>query len=190
MHMPVLDAVFVGKVYLPEISQGPIVPPPGSGGGVPVFPAHPIAPGGGGGVVSPPIYYPPSIWPGPGGPVFPAHPIAPGGPPPVAGWTPPGYHPAHPIAPGGQPPGIWGGGNMPVPVPPIFYPPVFPVQPLPPIPPPGGGGTPPGGGMDGNWEWVWTPGAGWNLGFVPGDKPTPPGGTTPPDPNAPVPAPV
>jgi hypothetical protein len=39
----------------------------------------------------------------------PTHPIAPGGPPPVAGWTPPGYQPSHPIAPGGRPPGIWGG---------------------------------------------------------------------------------
>jgi hypothetical protein len=39
----------------------------------------------------------------------PSHPIAPGGPPPVAGWTPPGYQPSHPIAPGGLPPGIWGG---------------------------------------------------------------------------------
>jgi hypothetical protein len=44
---------------------------------------------------------PPGIWPSPG---YPSHPIAPGGPPPVAGWTPPGYQPSHPIAPGGQPP--------------------------------------------------------------------------------------
>jgi len=44
---------------------------------------------------------PPGIWPSPG---YPSHPIAPGGPPPVAGWTPPGYQPGHPIAPGGQPP--------------------------------------------------------------------------------------
>lgn len=42
----------------------------------------------------------------------PSHPIAPGGPPPVAGWTPPGYRPTHPIAPGGRPPGIWGGGGV------------------------------------------------------------------------------
>ena len=55
--------------------------------------------GVGGGPIQPPV----GIWPPPGGPVFPAHPIAPGGPPPIAGWTPPGYHPAHPIAPGGPP---------------------------------------------------------------------------------------
>jgi hypothetical protein len=52
----------------------------------------------------------------------PEHPIAPGGPPPVVGWTPPGYHPAHPIAPGGPPLGIWGGGNVPMPNPPIYIP--------------------------------------------------------------------
>jgi hypothetical protein len=43
-----------------------------------------------------------------------------------------GAHPEHPIAPGGpQPPlGIWGGGNVPMPTPPIYYPPA--------------GGSPPG----------------------------------------------
>jgi hypothetical protein len=61
---------------------------------------------------------PPGIWPSPG---HPSHPIAPGGPPPGI-WPSPG-HPAHPIAPGGPPLGIWGGGNMPVPTPPIYLPP-------------------------------------------------------------------
>jgi len=42
--MPMLDAVFVGKIYLPEVSTGPV--PPGSGGGQPP-------------TVMPPIYYPP-----------------------------------------------------------------------------------------------------------------------------------
>ena len=99
-------------------------------------------------------------------PVFPAHPIAPGGPPPVAGWTPPGYHPAHPIAPGGPPPTV---------MPPIYYPP-YPAHPIV-LPPDGGGGAPPEGPPDtgggGRWAyspiygWVWLPAGG-------GDKPNPP----------------
>lgn len=92
-----------------------LITPLTGGGGVPT---HPIAPGG----------PPPGIWPAPG---FPAHPIAPGGPPPSV-WPSPG-HPAHPIAPGGPPPGIWGGGNVPMPTPPIFIPGI-----------PGGPGEPPG----------------------------------------------
>ena len=42
----------------------------------------------------------------------------PGEPPSI--WPSPG-HPAHPIAP--TPPGIWGGGNVPMPSPPIYLPP-------------------------------------------------------------------
>ena len=168
--MPMLDAVFVGKIYLPEIGGGPIYPPPGSGNVPmppiyypPVFPAHPIAgppewghhpahpiaPGGPPPTVSPPIFYPP----------YPAHPIAPGGPPPVAGWTPPGYHPAHPIAPGGPPPGIWGPTD-PKPTHPI-------VLPLPPveIPPPEGGGE----GKKLEVKAVWTQQTGWFVVAVPGE---------------------
>jgi len=33
-------------------------------------------------------------------------------------------YPTPPIAPGGPPPGIWGGGNVPYPTPPIYYPPL------------------------------------------------------------------
>jgi len=75
----------------------------------PVFPAHPIAPGGPPPTVMPPIYYPP---------VFPAHPIAPGGPPPGI-WPPPGgpVFPSHPIV--------------------LPEPPEVPTEP--PIAPPGGG---------------------------------------------------
>ena len=87
----------------------------------------------------------------------PTHPIAPGGPP---------LYPTHPIAPGGAPgvptqpiyypPGIWGGGNVPMPSPPIYIPivppegeipglapehPIYiPIYPAHPIAPGGGGG--------------------------------------------------
>ena len=163
--MPVLDAVFVGKIYLPEVSQGPIQPPSGSppgiwgGGNVPMpTPPIPIYPGGtpnppgiwGGGNVpmpTPPIFMPPGIWGG-GNVPMPTPPI--------------------PIYPGGtpNPPGIWGGGNVPMPTPPIFM-------------PPGGSG---GGGAGGspshpinnpptdnpNWIMVFIPGVGWVWGIVPG----------------------
>jgi hypothetical protein len=109
--------------------------------GAPVFPTHPIAPGGpplgiwGGAPLptpTPPIYYPPGV----NVPVFPTHPIAPGGPPL----------------------GIWGGAPLPVPTPPIYYPPSgggqppypstgpgFPTHPIAPGgPPPEVGWTPPG----------------------------------------------
>jgi hypothetical protein len=87
----------------------------------------------------PPIYHPP-------GPVDPGYsrPIGPGGP------VDPGY--SHPIRPPGTamppiyyPPSIWGGGNYPLPTPPIYHPP-GPVDPgySHPLPPPGTwGGTPP-----------------------------------------------
>jgi hypothetical protein len=165
-----------------EVGGGPL---PGGPDQPPVYPAHPIAPGGPPPTVMPPIYYPP---------VYPAHPIA--GPPE---W---GHHPAHPIAPGGPPPTV---------MPPIYYPPVisgppgpWPTPPiaLPPEQPPGE--IPPGPGSGGgSWNfypqlgWVWTsPGGKWH--YLAGDKPTPPqvpvkppeGGTPPEqppvDPNAPV----
>jgi hypothetical protein len=118
--------------------------PPGIWGGAPIpWPGYPLPPELG-------------IWPSPG---HPAHPIAPGGPPPVAGWTPPGYQPSHPIAgtglrpehpiaPGGPPPGIWPSPGHPSH--PIFYPPGiwgggaegFPTPPIV-IPPPDW--QPPGG---------------------------------------------
>src|SRR6516225_6834761 len=70
--------------------------------------------------------------------------------------------------PGGPPPGIWGGGNVPMPTPPIYYPPVFPAHP---IVPPGesSGEEPPAGG------WVWSPIYGWVWQPVgSGGKPKPP----------------
>src|SRR6516165_2177685 len=93
-------------IYIPPVFPAhPIVPPPVDpgygvplpplgiwGGAPPPHPAHPIAPGGRPpvdpgygvpippGVATPPIYYPPEVWPPP---VHPAHPIAPGGPPPT-----------------------------------------------------------------------------------------------------------
>jgi hypothetical protein len=167
--MPVLDAVFVGKIHLPEVGGGPIYPP------------------------SPPV----GIWPTPPGGYFPSHPISPGGPPPGywGGVAPP--LPTHPISPGGPPLGIWGGGNVPVPTPPIYLPPgtlpgLSPEHPIyipPSIWPPGGVPThpialpPPGseGKPDvlENWDVkaAWTPTSGWIVAIVPSE--THPGVPTP-----------
>jgi len=150
-------------VVSPPIYYPPYVPPP-------LFPTHPIAPGGPPpGVVSPPIYYPPSVPP----PLFPTPPIY--LPPSGGGGTPPGIWPPSGVVsppiyyPPAQPPGIWGG--MPWPTPPIYYPPTAPPPEKPPEPPARGG--------KGNWHYV--PGLGWvfyaeggNWVFVPGDKPRPP----------------
>jgi hypothetical protein len=179
---------------------------------VPVFPTHPIAPGGpppgiwpGPGVPTPPIYYPPppGIWPEPG---FPTHPIAPGGPPPGI-WPSPGF-PTHPIAPGGPPPGVWPGPG--VPTPPIYYPPMqppgtwpspgFPTHPIAPGgpggPPPVVGWVPPGtvpghpiaGG--GGYIVAWVPGQGWVSIPIGGAPPTGEGGTPPGEGEPPTPTPV
>jgi hypothetical protein len=113
--MPVLDATFVGKLYLPEVSTGPVPPGPGypvpPGGVAPPLPTHPIvippdaiAPG----VPTHPIYLP----------VYPEHPIV--IPPDAVG---PGL-PAHPIVlPPEPPPGYWGGIAPPYPSHPIVIPP-------------------------------------------------------------------
>lgn len=120
--MPVLDAVFVGKIHLLEVGGGPIVPP--GQPSQPGVPTHPIyippssPPGywGGGPHPMPPIHYPEQppagqpplgIWGGPWqppypsqGPGFPTHPIVlpPGSPPvPTHPWVPPEPHPEHPI---------------------------------------------------------------------------------------------
>jgi hypothetical protein len=100
-------------VNVPVFPTHPIAPggpPPGVWPG-PGYPAHPVAPGGpppgvwpGPGTPTPPIYYPPGIWPLPPSGNYPDQ----GLPVPPGVWPSPG-HPAHPIAPGGQPPGIWGG---------------------------------------------------------------------------------
>lgn len=81
----------------------------------------------------------------------------------------PGGGPIFPEAPpeggGGRPPGIWGGGNVPMPTPPIANVPGLPptIDP-PPINPPDnpseGKPPPPGGG------WGWHPDYGW--GYFPG----------------------
>lgn len=156
------------------------IPPDAIGPGVPahpiwlpVYPAHPIVipPG----AISPghpehPIVLPPYV---------PAHPIV--IPPDVIA---PGV-PAHPIVlpptvwPPLNPPGIWGGGNAPMPTPPIALPP------KPTEPPSGGGNKPPP--ATGGWGYVNDPGFGWGYFPAQSDKPHPPGGevTPPPDPNAP-----
>lgn len=120
----------------------PIYFPPGGGGQPPQGGAHPEHP----------IYYPPGIWGGANEP-FPTPPIyfpPGGGQPPQGGggggypshpiWPTPPY-PAHPIVPpggyppqGGGPDHIWGGGNVPMPNPPIanvpgapgYHPPIKP----------------------------------------------------------------
>jgi hypothetical protein len=139
--MSTYDAVFVGKITLPEVSTGPVPPQPGGPVAtppiyipvvppgapehpiyIPVFPSHPI--------VLPPdnVGDPPVVWP----------PL-----PPLSIWPSPG-HPAHPIAPGGPPPGIWPGPNppyvdigfpgpQPMPTPPIY---------IPIVPPPEAGAPP------------------------------------------------
>lgn len=130
----------------------------------PLFPTHPIAPGG----TTPPwgIPLPPIAGQGPG---FPTHPIAPGGTTPPWGiplppgiWPSPG-HPAHPIAPGGPPPGTWGGSGQPFPTPPIFLPPDQPEGGLGIVMPPVA--APPG------TNWAWVPYYGWVL--VPESQPGP-----------------
>jgi hypothetical protein len=115
-------------------------------------------PGGGG--------QPPTIWP------------------PAGIVSPPIYYPPEiwPTPPAKPPLGIWGGGNVPYPTPPIFYPqPPLGIwggggvpMPTPPIyfPPPEEPTAPPSGG-EGKWGYV--PGLGWV--WVPagsGDKPHPP----------------
>ena len=82
--MPGRPVVIIGEVYDPSLGIGGGPMPPGPGQPPGVWP--PV------GVVTPPIYYPPEIWP-----------------------------PRPPSA--GQPPGIWGGGNVPMPTPPIYLPP-------------------------------------------------------------------
>jgi hypothetical protein len=152
----------------------------------PGVPTHPWVPPGLGfwGGVAPPYPdqglpgAPPSIWPSPG---HPAHPIA--GPPPQI-WPSPG-HPAHPIA--SPPLGIWGGGNVPMPTPPIYLPggsipgtkpehPIF----LPPSiwPSPGVPSHPivlPGDGAPEvlkNWDvkTAWSPQTGWIVAVVPSEQ--------------------
>jgi hypothetical protein len=97
----------------------------------PVYPAHPIAPGGPPPSVMPPIYYPPEIWPPP---VHPAHPIVLPEPPEVP-TEPPIAPPGGGISEGWQwyyspvygwilvwmPPG-GGGKPQPVPTPPVATP--------------------------------------------------------------------
>jgi hypothetical protein len=83
--MPVLDAVFVGKIHLPEVGGGPIIPP-----GLPQPPL---------GIWGPP-QMPPGIWPSP-----------PGSRPPDAGYFPPGVGgPGSGQGGGWGPDYIWGGG--------------------------------------------------------------------------------
>src|SRR5215469_17898670 len=96
----ILDATFVGKIYLPDIGGGPIIPPqpgqpPGIWGPPGPWPTPPIAPGGPppgiwppAGVVTPPIFYPPTIG---GGPILPPEPPEQPPEPPAGGgkgsWT-------------------------------------------------------------------------------------------------------
>jgi hypothetical protein len=166
----------------------PQPPPPGYWGGVaPPYPdqglpgwqprpSHPIAPGG----------RPPGYWGG----VAPPYPDQglPGAPPGYWGGVAPPY-PDHGL-PGHPPPlGIWGGGNVPMPTPPIYLPPGsipglkpehpiyippsvnipgFPTHPIV-LPPPGSNEKPE---VLENWNAVtaWTPTTGWVVAIVPSDE--------------------
>ena len=100
-----------------------------------------------------------------GGPIYP-----PANPPGIWGGgnvpmpTPPIQLPPWLIT-GGQPPHIWGGGNVPMPTPPIAN--------VPGLPPMGPNWPPGGGGGDGEHEpkfeakVAWTPETGWVVVFVP-----------------------
>ena len=154
----VVDPGYGVGTPVPPHPAHPIVLPP-------VFPAHPIAPGGPPPTATPPIYYPPEIWPRPPA----APPVDPGygipGPP-----YPP--HPAHPIYPPGP---IAPGGPPPTATPPIYYPPeVWPNPPVPPEQPPV---MPPGAILPPGWSWYYTDFWGWVLVWRPtggGGKPQPP----------------
>jgi hypothetical protein len=143
----------------PGYPSHPWVPPWG--------PSHPIAPGGrppgfwGG--IAPPYPdqglpgQPPGFWGGVAPPWLDN--TLPGQPPGI--WPSPG-HPAHPIAPGGRPPGFWGGGNVPMPSPPIFIPPN-----APPV-------DPPEDISRVEWKSGWTADKGWvTVGIVTPEMPVP-----------------
>ena len=110
----------------------------------------------------------------------------PGGPgrpePPLGIWGPTDPRPGYGLP--GQPPGIWGGGGVPMPTPPIYLPPVNPGEPplviwgpgdprpTPPIhlpgPPPDAGPTPPDVAVKpppdgGGWAYV----SAWGWGYFP-----------------------
>jgi hypothetical protein len=122
--MPVLDACFVGKIYLPEIGGGPMPggPPLGiwGGGGVGNYPdagfpgpqpGRPVRP-------THPIYYPPTgIWGGGGVGNYPDAGFPgpqPGGPIGIWGGGGVGNYPdaGFPGPQPGGPIGIWGGGGV------------------------------------------------------------------------------
>jgi hypothetical protein len=165
------------------------------------LPGQPPGIWGGGNVPmpTPPIYYPPSgggggggqppgIWPSPG---HPSHPIAPGGRPPgIWGGAPPYPDQGLPGGGGGGT-GIWGGGNVPMPTPPIYLPPGtipglkpehpiyippsvgvpgFPTHPIV-LPPPG---SPPDQKPEvaANWDvkTAWSEQTGWIVAIVPSEE--------------------
>lgn len=157
--MATFDAVIVGKVTIPEVGGGPIVPPgqppglwpPGSGIELPTHP----------------IFLPPGFIDG----VHPEHPIV-IPPPPSPG------HPAHPIV---IPPEIWPSPGRPthpivIPPPPVIWPPGpgidMPTHPI--VIPPDG---PPR--VLENWDVksYWTAEGGWSVAIVP--SPEHPGVPTP-----------
>jgi hypothetical protein len=134
---PYYDAVFVGRIYLPEVAGGPIVPP-GVGG----TPEHP--------------WVPPDVGIG-GGPIIPEYPGRPGHPwvPPWWGaWQPQPGHPlprpplpGYPVDPGwGIPEGPGIGGGPIIPPPEVGGGPIIPERPSYP--------GRPGQGLPGRWQ-VW-----------------------------------
>lgn len=168
--MPSRQVTIQGVMTWDEpVPAHPIVIPPGSI--APGVPTHPI-------VLPPPIPAHPIIIPpdaiSPGVPAhpivlppyYPAHPII---IPPDA--ISPGV-PAHPIYIPDPPLGIWGGGNVPMPTPPIHIPPGiwgpgsgFPTPPInlpPPVNlPPGGAPVPPAVGVSVPGNMVFVENLGW-----------------------------
>lgn len=97
-------------------------------------------------------------------------PIMPGGEqPPLGIWGPTDPRPGWGLP--GEPPGIWGGGNVPMPSPPIANVPGLPPMPDQPPPTPTEPKPPPPGG-----GWGWHPEYGWGYFPMGGGKPQPPGG--------------
>jgi len=131
--MPSVPCTIIGTITWSEEVKPPQPQPPGIWGGAPLP------------VPTPPIYLPPQQPPG----IW----------PPAGVVTPPIYYPPEiwPTPPAKPPLGIWGGGNVPMPTPPIYLPPQG-----------GGGGQPPLG----IWGGPYFPPGIWGGGNVP--MPTPP----------------
>ena len=173
--MASIPVTIIGEMHYTGLSPGWPLPPPGAGGGQPPGIWPPV------GVVSPPIYYPPEVWP----PRPPSPPV--GIWPPAGVVSPPIYYPPEIWPPrppsAGQPPGIWpspGYPAHPIVLPPGFIPGLKPEHPIY-IPPPTPGvpthpivlpPEPEKPQVLENWEakTYWTPQTGWAVAIVPSES--------------------